>query len=406
MASNNIVPPAGLGLSIFAVGDVFVDRDDPATAFSSARDVLRAGDVVFGNCEGVFSDDIHRAPSAGSTVAAPAANAAPLARAGFDVLSLANNHSLDGGHAALLSMRRTLADLDIATVGAGANLAEATAPVYLERNGRRLAFLAFSSVFPYGYEARPGVPGLAPFRAHTRYTPVDLNVWNPGMAPVVSTEPLVEDQKAFLHSLSEARAKADIVIASFHWGDSTVPFSLTDHERRTARLAIDHGADVVLGHHHHMLRGVEFHAGKPIFYGLGHYVFDLPNLTERLAKDGYLGVGRPEEMAAWARKFGEYMIRPREGYPLLPFHPDSRLTGAAAIHIAPSGRISAGFLPAIINPANEPIHVSADSDEGRKVVAYLERCCAAEQLPTRLVAPRPDSGLPASCIEFVSTSTD
>ncbi|WP_342394510.1 CapA family protein [Myxococcus fulvus] len=185
-----------------------------------------------------------------------------------------------------------------------------------------------------------------------------------------------------------------------------MPYSLRDHERRTARLAIDHGADVVLGHHHHMLRGVEFHAGRPIFYGLGHYVFDLPNLTERLAKDGYLGVGRPEEMAAWARKFGEYMIRPREGYPLLPFHPDSRMTGAAVVHITPDGRIRAGFLPAIINPANEPIHVAADSDEGRRVVAYLERCCAAEQLPTRLIAPRPDSGLPSACIEFVSTATD
>ncbi|MCP3167856.1 hypothetical protein [Myxococcus qinghaiensis] len=130
------------------------------------------------------------------------------------------------------------------------------------------------------------------------------------------------------------------------------------------------------------------------------------SVTERLAKDGYLGMGRPEEMAAWARRFGEYMIRPREGSPLLPFHPDSRLTGAAVIHIAPSGRISAGFLPAVINPANEPIHVSADSDEGRRVVAYLERCCASKQLPTRLSAPRPDSGLPTSCIEFVSTSTE
>ncbi|NRD52250.1 CapA family protein [Corallococcus exiguus] len=56
---------------------------------------------------GLFSDDIQRAPSAGSTVTAPAANAAPLAKAGFDIMSLANNHSLDGGHAALLSMRRT-----------------------------------------------------------------------------------------------------------------------------------------------------------------------------------------------------------------------------------------------------------------------------------------------------------
>ncbi|NNB92081.1 hypothetical protein HJC10_41635 [Corallococcus exiguus] len=71
-------------MSILAVGDVFVDRDDPATAFHSAGGVLRSGDVVFGNCEGVFSDDIQRAPSAGSTLTAPAANAAPLAKAGLE----------------------------------------------------------------------------------------------------------------------------------------------------------------------------------------------------------------------------------------------------------------------------------------------------------------------------------
>jgi hypothetical protein len=70
-------------------------------------------------------------------------------------------------------------------------------------------------------------------------------------------------------------------------------------------------ADLVLGHHQQMLRGVEFHQGRPTFYGLGHYVFDLPDLPRRIAEDD----------AALDRYRDPYLLGPRDGYPLLPFHP-------------------------------------------------------------------------------------
>ncbi|MEU5024060.1 CapA family protein [Streptomyces milbemycinicus] len=393
-----------MAVSLFAVGDVFIDRENPETAFDVAKNVLSAGDVVFGNCEGVFSDTWERAPSSGSPVVAPTKNAAPFAEAGFHVMSLANNHSVDGGHQALLNTRDTLHDLGIATVGAGANIAEARTPAIVERDGLRIAFLAYSSVFPHGYEARAGVPGLAPLRAHTRYTPWELNEWNPGLLPRVTTENFPEDVEAFTRDVRAAREQADIVAISFHWGDFTRPFVLTDNERRLARLAVDSGADIVLGHHHHMLRGIEWYEGKPIFYGLGHYVFDLPNLPQRLAKDGYLSAARPQDEIELSRRFGEFRISPKEEYPLLPFHPDARMTGVAVVRVGSEGVLSAGFCPALIDARNEPVPVAPESETGRRIVEYLTECCSQERLPTRFSAPLDGSGLPADSIQALPVS--
>ncbi|MGW4641278.1 CapA family protein [Sphaerisporangium sp. NPDC004334] len=388
--------------SIFAVGDVFIDRDDPSTAFHSAKEFLRGGDVLFGNCEGAFSDAWERAPSSGSPVVAPAVNARPLAEAGFDVVSLANNHSVDGGYGALLNTCATLAELGVSPVGAGADIAAARRPVVVNRGGLRVAFVAYASVFPYGYEAKAAVPGLAPLRAHTRYTPWEPNEWQPGLIPRVTTETLAQDLTALREDLRTARERADVVVASFHWGDFTRPYVLTDHERRCARVAVDAGADIVLGHHHHMLRGVEFYRGKPIFYGLGHYLFDLPRLRERLAKDGYLSATGPEDELALSRRFGEYRIQPKEGYPLLPFHEDSRLTGVAVVRVsANDGPVAVGFRPAVIGPDNEPVHASPGSEQWKSVVTYLERCCAEERLATRFVPRQAGSGLPEDCVQIL-----
>ncbi|WP_035304398.1 CapA family protein [Actinokineospora inagensis] len=388
-------------ISIFAVGDVFIDRADPASALRKARDVLSAGDIVFGNCEGTFSDVWERAPSCGSPVVSPAAHATPLAAAGFSVMSLANNHSVDGGHAAMLTTRDTLRGLGIATSGAGADAREAREVAVVRRGDLRVGFLSYAAVFPHGYEARSATPGLAPLRAHSRYTPWELNEWNPGLAPRVSTEPFPEDVDAFVRDVKAARAEVDVLVASFHWGDFTRPFVLTDHERTIAHLAVDSGVDIVLGHHQHMLRGVEFHRGKPIYYGLGHYLFDLPNLSERLAKDGYLSAASPAAELALDRRFGEYRIRPRVGYPLLPFHEDSRMTGVAVIRVSAEGVVSAGFCPAVIDETNEPVGVAPDSPEGRRVVDYLRRCCDEELLATNVMPPRADSGLPTGSVQLV-----
>ncbi|WP_107123040.1 CapA family protein [Streptomyces caeruleatus] len=302
--------------------------------------------------------------------------------AGFDVVSLANNHSLDGGSLALLETRDLMRGAGVATAGAGEDGVAAHEPAVLDTGRGRVAVLAYASVFPRGYEARPGGSGLAPLRATTLYTPWETNEWNPGLLPRVTTVPDEGDMEALREDIARARDQADVVLTSFHWGDFTRPYVLTDHEVRTARAAIDAGADAVLGHHHHLLRGIELHRGRPIFYGLGHFAFDLPGLEERLRRSAYLGRGDARLRRESARRFGEFHIGDRAGYPLLPFHPDGRLTGFAVLGWA-DGTVRAGFAPCVLGPDNSPRPVAASSPEGKEVIDYLERCCAYEELSTR-----------------------
>ncbi|WP_158771675.1 CapA family protein [Streptomyces sp. NRRL S-340] len=369
-------------LQIVAVGDVFVHRERPEEAFQHVSSAFQQADTTFANLEGVYCTTQERAPSAGVPVIADPSHARGVAGAGVDVVSLANNHSLDGGTLALLETRALMRGSGVATAGAGENREDAHRPAVLDTRRGRVAVLAYASVFPCGYEARPGVPGLAPLRASTLYTPWETNEWNPGLLPRVTTVPDEGDMEVLREDVARARDQADVVLASFHWGDFTRPYVLTDHETRTARAAIDAGADAVLGHHHHLLRGIEFHRGRPIFYGLGHFAFDLPGLEERLRKSAYLGRGDARLRRESARRFGEFRIGPREGHPLLPFHPDGRLTGFALIGWA-DGSIRAGFAPCVLGPDNSPRPVAASTPEGKEVIDYLERACAYEELPTR-----------------------
>ncbi|WP_211259872.1 CapA family protein [Streptomyces violens] len=368
-----------------AAGDVFVHRDAPGQALQHVREVFGQCDAVFANLEGNYSRTTERAPSAGVPVVAAPENAVGVTADAFTVVSLANNHSLDGGYQALLDTRRLMRDSGVATAGAGENLAAAREPALLDTRRGRLAVLAYASVFPHGYEARAQVPGLAPMRAHTHFTPWEQNEWNPGLVPRITTCPDEADLAALHEDIERAKATADLVVVSFHWGDFTRPYVLTDHEIRTARAVVDAGADAVLGHHHHLLRGIEIYRGKPIYYGLGHFAFDLPNLEERLQKAAYLGRGDARTQRESLRRFGEHRIGPREGYPLLPFHPDGRLTGFAVLGEASGGAIEAGFVPCVLGPDNSPRPVSALDGEGKQIIDYLERCCAEEDLPTHFV---------------------
>src|SRR5438128_428465 len=213
-------------VSLTAVGDVFVDRPEPAEALSGIAPLLEASDVTFANFEGVLTDAHAPVPGASDATIVPVSHGAPL-RA-FDVLSLANNHALDAGHGGLADTIDALTSVGATVVGAGPTLAAASRPAIVERGGTRVAFVAATSVFPMG-------------------------------------------------------------------------------------------ADVVLGHHHHLPRGVELLGGKPVFYGLGHAAFDQPRLAEEFRRRGLdLEAMDDDERAA---VFGEWAVYPRCESPSFPFHP-------------------------------------------------------------------------------------
>lgn len=343
------------------VGDVFVDRADPASSLDRVRETLRSADYRFANLESIFTDDPHLAPSALMPVHAPASNAVALADHTFNVVSLAHNHTLDAGHRALLDTRARLTADGVSTCGAGADFDQAHRPSVVQAAGRTVSTLAYASMMPMGYEARQNWPGIAAMRARNVHEDTP-NHWVPGEVPRTRTEPLPADVAALEGDLRAARSDSDLVVASFHWGDWTRKFHVTDHERRTARTAIDAGADIVVGHHHHALRGFEWYQGKPIFYGLGHFVFDSPGLADRAIHLG-LWPGHEDDYGA---------IMPRTGQPeRFVFHPDMRMTMIAWCEVTDSG-IRAGFIPCHLDDSGDPVPLAPDSELGRQVITYVE----------------------------------
>lgn len=362
------------------VGDVLIDREQPAEIFSAVRDVLHSPDILFGNLESAYTDTPRPVPSAMNVLSAPAHNLNAYAPAGFDVMSLANNHILDAGYEAMLETRARLRDQGVKTCGAGDCLSDARAPASIEHNGLRVAFLAYSSVFPMGYEARSDRPGLAPMRAYNLWRAPFPTLHEPGVQPHITTVPDATDLALLARDIRQARESADLVITSFHWGDYTCPFRLTDHELRTARYCIDEGADLVVGHHHHALRGMEWYKGKPIMYGLGHFVFDIrvkwsdvAAKVSEWAADGYI-----EQM--------QYKPGPREGWPLLPMHEDTRMTLLAWANAGKGGVTDIGFLPCALQPDGRVHPLRLNSAECNQVVEYMKKCNSTQRLNGSIVA--------------------
>lgn len=362
------------------VGDVHVNRPNPPEVFRHVRDVLKVPDILFGNLEGMYTDKPKPVPSALSIFSAPAHNLEVYPAAGFDVLSLANNHTIDVGYDAMLETRSRLRDWGIATCGAGAHTEEAHAPAVLAVDGVKIAFLAYSATFPVGCEARHDTPGLAPMRAHNIWREPFPTEYAPGLRPFASTLPDRHDMERLKSDLETARQVADFVITSFHWGDPTRSFFITDHEKRTAKYCIDHGADMVVGHHHHALRGMEWYKGKPIMYGLGHFVLDTHvnwNAgTQQLLED-------ESDLGQYFRQI-DFAMAPKEGWPYLAYPEDTRMTALAWAQLGASGVDEIGFLPCRLQPDGSVVPNDPRSEEGQEIIAYVDRCNRSQGIKSKI----------------------
>lgn len=211
-------------LRLAAVGDVtFGDGVATAIARHGARypwlsvaPVLRSADIAVANLEGAVSTRGY--PVAGKEFhfrGPPAALAAAARSAGIDVVSLANNHSLDYGRTAFLDTLRHARRFGIATMGGGRSLEAARRPAVLQAGGLSVAFLGFSDVRPAGFDAGPSRSGATP-----------------------AFPDLIR------HDVGAAKARSDVVVAYFHWGVERM-FAPTARQRELARIAFDAGATVV-----------------------------------------------------------------------------------------------------------------------------------------------------------------
>lgn len=369
------------GAVIAAVGDVLIDRANPAEALAGVAEVLGAADLVFGNFEGVLTDIHAPAPGMASATVVPTANAAPLGL--FDVMSVANNHALDAGYGGLTDTLSTLRTHDVHPIGAGPSLAEALRPHRVKLGDTRVALLAVTAVLVAGTEARSTTPGVAVLRAEDSYAPPFPGFVYPGVPAKVVSVLNEEDWSSVRAAVTAAKSDADLVVVSAHWGDHTRPWVLTEHERLCAELLSEAGADLVLGHHHHLLRGVEFVNETPVFYGLGHLVYDMPRFPEEMRARGVDLDGLSEVELAQA--YGDYGVFPRETSPGFHFHPRARHAVVAIVELDDEGIQRAGLVPCRLDDSGVARIVHRDDPHWPGAVEFLRSCQQRAYLDTDLV---------------------
>lgn len=203
--------------------------------------ILRSADVAFANLETPLSD---RARHTGA-FRTPTSFADALQWAGVDVVSVANNHAMDAEEQGLLDTHTALDRVGIGHVGTGRDLEDARRPFIIERNGIRVAFLGYSQFVNIGASA---------FAL-------------PNRSGVVAMSPLLIKQ-----DIRRVREKVEYVVVSLHWSIENSQ-EVHPEDRKFAYDIIDAGADIILGHHPHVPRGIEVYHTKPIFYSFGNLVF-------------------------------------------------------------------------------------------------------------------------------------
>lgn len=256
-------------LSIVAVGDIMLGRgvgsrlDKQSAgytyAFEKVTDLLKQGDVIFGNLEGPITDKTHSLTALSKSnkngkfvLKGSVKSFETLKYAGFNMLSLANNHILDYYHEGLFDTMKIFEENGIAFSGAGKNLEDARKPAVIEKKGLKIGLLSYTDYAHIVYEGNPKISFAA---AEDRA----------GVVPR-KYEYIRED-------VARAQGKFDILMVSLHWGVEE-SFDILPEQIELAHDLIDSGVDVILGHHPHQFQGMEIYKGKPIFYSLGNFIFD------------------------------------------------------------------------------------------------------------------------------------
>ena len=288
--SSEIISPEKKTISVVLVGDIMLNRGveymmktegngDFRFPFSKIAKDLKKADILFGNLEGPISDKGIKVGSIYSFRAEPEAIEG-LTFAGFNLISLANNHAFDYGREALEDCLAKLSKAGIDYVGAGFNEGEAyggRTPVIKEIEGTKIGFLAYTNLGPESWKASEKNSGIA---------------W-------ISEKDFEKIKK----DIENAKSQADILIVSLHAGEEYAA-EPTQFQIEFSKVAIDARADLVIGHHPHVVQKSEKYKDKWIFYSLGNFVFDQSfsqetmkgEILEILIKDGKINELIPKKI--------------------------------------------------------------------------------------------------------------
>jgi len=352
------------GATILLAGDLVLDVADADHWLSGIAPAIRAADLAVGHLEVPHT---RRGAELQGDVPAPGAppeNLDALKRAGFDAVTLAGNHIADCGPEGIDDTLAGLDRLNILHTGAGASLEAARRPAQLQCKGRRVALLSYNCVGPesaWATDTRAGCNYL-------RVTTAD----GAPVAPAASLQQVTPEALAQLQQdIRSARATADLVIVAFHKGIVHTPARLAPYERALARAAVDAGADIVAGHHAHIIRGVERHARGAIFHGLGNGCVVTHALSPQQDHPA---------RAAWAmRRRKMFGFEPDPAYELAPFHPEAVNAMLGLVHWQVDGSLGMGMIPVFVEPPGRP--VLATGSQAERIVHYVQQISAAAGLP-------------------------
>ncbi|WP_066685481.1 CapA family protein [Caulobacter sp. CCH9-E1] len=345
---------------LYMTGDLVLDEPNADFFFDKARPLLAEADLLIGHVEVPHTT---RGRESVGDIPAPASapeNLKAVGRAGFHMVSLAGNHIHDRGGEGIEDTIANLTAQGIVSAGAGLDLDQARRPALAARRGVRVGLLSYNCVGPKEGWAGQKRAGCAYLKIITHY---ELENANPGGPPKVYTFADPDTVEAMQADIAAIRDRVDVLVVAFHKGVVHTPAHIAMYEKAVSRAAIEAGADIVIGHHAHILRGVEVWRGKPIFHGLGNFV----TVTRALTAEGNDNPVR----RAWAEKrkalFG---FEPDPAYPLYPFHPEAKNGMVAACHIDADGAISPGFRPIWMTATGQPEPLGDDA-RGRAVADYV-----------------------------------
>jgi len=236
--------------SIIAVGDImlgdhviyYLDKFGAHYPFDSTKHLLQFAHFTIGNLEAPFGTKGVKFDKKFNFMVHPR-YARGLVDAGFNVLNIANNHIMDFGEQALISTMETLDSIGIRYCGAGTNAANAGKPAILDYCGIKVGFIGCSLTFPEEFWAKKDSAGT-----------------------------FYPRENELIQHIHDSEQQADFTVVSFHWGQElrTTP---KPYQQFYAHLAIDAGADLILGHHPHVLQGLEIYNDRLIIYSLGNFAF-------------------------------------------------------------------------------------------------------------------------------------
>lgn len=359
-------------LVMYGVGDIAPYREDLDSSFRCVRDLLQAGDLAFGQLESVLSEGgvLSSCTRMGCSSRPEVAEA--LKRAGFDVISFASNHALDYGRDAFVETLSHLKAAGLHVTGAGENETAARSYPIMDVEGTKVAFLGYCSILPQGFWAEEARPGCNPARGITAYAAVEHD--QPETPCHMYSFPHPEDLEKMLADIRKAKQQADIVIVSMHWGIHFKEGVLADYQRYYAHFAIDAGADLILGHHAHILKPIELYHGKAIFYSLGN--FAMEEVTDMLrdvrAKGQDMKTSKSHrEMTAISEGFKTST----RSFPI-----DCYMTMIARWIIRDKKIERVSFLPAYLPTDGIPYVVPADDPMFMQIYDYMSKITTAQRL--------------------------